>query len=140
MTTFPLSTDMTDLTDMRINLPEVLAAVTAEFDRYEKALVTNDVDTLDDFFWHSEHALRYGVGENLYGFDAIAAFRAGRPANNLARERFNTVIVTFGENMAVANTEFRREGTTKTGRQSQTWCRFADGWHIVSAHVSLLSS
>src|SRR5260370_40023240 len=101
---------MDDATDMQINLPEVVAAVTAEFERYETALVTNNVDALDAFFWRSEHALRYGVGENLYGFDAIALFRAGRPANNLARERFNTVITTFGENMAVANTEFRREG------------------------------
>ena len=63
---------------MEINIPEVVAEVTAAFNRYEKALNNNDVDVLDELFWKSPHTLRYGVGEQLYGYDQIAAFRAGR--------------------------------------------------------------
>ena len=122
-----------------INLPEVLAEVTAVFDRYEKALVDNDVAVLDELFWNSPRTLRFGATENLYGYDAIRAFRAGRPAQGLARELFNTVITTYGRDFATANTEFRRVGSEKTGRQSQTWMRVPAGWRVVSAHVSLLT-
>jgi hypothetical protein len=122
-----------------INLPEVLAEVTAVFERYEKALVDNDVAVLDELFWDSPQTLRFGATENLYGYDAIRAFRAGRPAQGLARELFNTVITTYGRDFATANTEFRRLGSEKTGRQSQTWMRVPAGWRVVSAHVSLLT-
>ncbi|OBS07953.1 oxalurate catabolism protein HpxZ [Acidihalobacter prosperus] len=119
-----------------INLPVVVAEVEAAFARYEAALVGNDVAVLDELFWDSPHTLRYGVGENLYGYAAIAAFRASRPAQNLARELVNTVITTYGEDFATANTEFRR-GEVR-GRQSQTWMRTPEGWRVVAAHVSLL--
>ena len=69
-----------------INLPVVVAEVTAVFERYEAALVGNDVAVLDELFWDSPLTLRYGATENLYGYDAIRAFRAGRPAQGLARE------------------------------------------------------
>ena len=68
-----------------INLPDVLAEVTAQFARYEKALTHNEVEVLDELFWRSPHTLRYGATENLYGYDEIQAFRAGRPAQGLAR-------------------------------------------------------
>jgi hypothetical protein len=123
---------------MAINLPDVLAEVTAAFDRYERALVANDVAVLDELFWDSPHTLRYGVGENLYGHDAIAAFRAARPAQGLTRALLKTVITTYGRDFATANVEFRREGSDRTGRQSQTWMRTPEGWRVVSAHVSLL--
>jgi hypothetical protein len=123
---------------MQINLPEVLAEVTAAFDRYETALVTNDVAVLDELFWNSPHTLRYGVGENLYGFDAIRAFRAGRPATGLARDLLRTQITTYGESFATANVEFQRVGASKPGRQSQTWMKTDEGWRVVCAHVSLL--
>lgn len=125
---------------MDINLPDILAEVTAAFARYEKALVTNDVAVLDELFWDSPHTLRYGGTENLYGYDAIRAFRAGRSAQGLARELMNTVITTYGRDFATANTEFRRTGATRTGRQSQTWLRTPAGWRVVSAHVSLLDA
>lgn len=125
---------------MDINLPDVLAEVTAAFQRYEKALVSNDVAVLDELFWDSPHTLRYGATENLYGYDAIRAFRAGRPAQGLARELMNTVITAYGRDFATANTEFRRVGASRTGRQSQTWARTAAGWRVVSAHVSLLDA
>lgn len=123
---------------MEINLPDVLAEVTAVFHRYEQALVSNDIAVLDELFWDSPHTLRYGVGENLYGYAAIAAFRAARPAQGLARELLKTVITTYGRDFATANTEFQREGSERTGRQSQTWMRTPQGWRVVSAHVSLL--
>lgn len=122
-----------------IDIPEVKAEVEQAFARYEKALVENDVTVLDELFWHDARTLRYGVAENLYGYDAIAAFRAGRSPAGLARRIWNTVITTYGRDFATANTEFQRDGSPKTGRQSQTWLRTPDGWRVVAAHVSLMS-
>lgn len=124
---------------MDINLPDVLAEVTAAFERYEHALVSNDLAVLDELFWNSPHTLRYGVGENLYGHPAIAAFRAARPAQGLQRELLKTVITTYGRDFATANVEFRREGSGRSGRQSQAWLRTPQGWRVVAAHVSLLA-
>ena len=123
---------------LEINIPEVVAEVTEVFARYERALVENDVATLDALFWASPHTLRYGIGENLYGHQAIAAFRAARPPINLARRLINTVITTYGRDVATANTEFQRIGATNTGRQSQVWLRTDLGWRVAAAHVSLL--
>ena len=123
---------------VEINLPEVLAEVSAVFERYEDALVNNRTDVLDELFWPSEHTVRYGVGENLRGIEAIRAFRAARPATGLARTLEHTVITTYGRDFATAMTEFRREGAARTGRQSQSWVRMAAGWRVVAAHVSLL--
>ncbi|MBB3266713.1 hypothetical protein FHW79_004360 [Azospirillum sp. OGB3] len=121
-----------------INIPEVVAEVTAAFERYERALTGNDVAVLDELFWNHPATLRYGVGENLYGYDAIAAFRQGRPAAGLDRSLRNTVITTYGRDMATANTEFTRPSTGRVGRQSHTWVRMPEGWRIVAAHVSLM--
>ena len=123
---------------MDINIPEVHAELSAVFARYEDALVHNKVEVLDELFWPSEFTVRYGVGENLRGIDAIRAFRAARPAMGLARALQHTVITTFGHDFGTAMTEFQREGSAKSGRQSQTWMRFAEGWRVVAAHVSLL--
>ncbi len=123
---------------MDINLPDVHAEVSAVFARYEDALVNNKTDVLDELFWPSEHTVRYGVGENLHGIEAIRAFRAARPAVGLARMLKNTVITTYGRDFATAMTEFQREGSSKSGRQSQTWVRLPAGWRVVAAHVSLL--
>lgn len=123
---------------MDINIPEVVAEMTEAFMRYEKALTGNDIDVLDELFHNSPLTLRYGVTENLRSYDEIKAFRAGRPSAGLERDIFNTRITTYGRDFATANTEFRRKNSTKTGRQSQTWIRTADGWRVVSAHVSLL--
>ncbi|HPK32253.1 MAG TPA: oxalurate catabolism protein HpxZ [Ottowia sp.] len=122
----------------QINLPDVVAEVRAAFDRYEDALVHNKVEVLDELFWNSPHTLRYGATENLYGYEEIADFRAGRPLQGLMRELLRVEITTYGRDFATANCEFRREGSTRTGRQSQTWMRTAPGWRVVAAHVSLL--
>ena len=132
---------------MDINRPEVHAEVSAVFAVYEQALVGNDVERLDELFWHSEHTIRYGTGETLVGIDAIRAFRQARSAIGLARTLRNTVITTYGRDFATAMTEFVRpsfkEGghLARIGRQSQTWLRTGQrshgGWRVVAAHVSL---
>jgi len=124
--------------ELPVNLPAVLAEVTAVFARYEDALVNNRVAVLDELFLDAPFTIRYGAGENLYGHAAIRAFRAARPAAGLARTLRNTVITTYGRDLATANTEFAREGNPRIGRQSQTWVRFGDGWKVVAAHVSLI--
>ncbi len=125
---------------MQTNLPEVVAEVSAVFARYERALVGNDVETLNALFWRDARVLRYGLAENLYGHEAIAGFRAARPAIDLDRDVFNTVITTYGRDFATANTEYRRKASGRVGRQSQTWVRFPEGWRIVAAHVSFPST
>ena len=121
-----------------INIPEVVAEVTEAFRRYEAALVGNDVAVLDELFWNAPETVRYGVTENLYGYEQIKAFRAARSPHGLARTLSNTVITTYGRELATACTEFRRSGNPRIGRQSQTWLRLAEGWRIVAAHVSLI--
>ena len=123
----------------QINQPQVHAEVSAAFYRYEAALVGNDIAVLDALFWHDPRTVRLGAGENLYGIDEIRAFRAARPAAGLQRTLRNTLITTFGNDYAVCSTEFTREGSDRIGRQQQTWVRFADGWRIVAAQVSLMS-
>lgn len=124
---------------MEINLPDVVAEVRAAFERYEQALVSNDVSALDGFFRDDPRTIRYGVNENLYGFAEIAAFRAARVPVALGRSLSRTVITTYGRDFAVASTLYERPSAPgRIGRQMQTWVRFADGWKIVAAHVSLM--
>lgn len=124
---------------MKINEPDIVAEVTAAFYRYEKALMEDDIPAMDELFRQAPETVRYGVGEVLYGYDEIAAFRRGRggsPQRKLGRVE----ISTYGDGFATANAEFFREGTDKRGRQSQSWVRFEDGWKVVSAHVSIEGS
>jgi hypothetical protein len=122
---------------MEIDLPDIVAEVTAAFQRYERALMANDVATLDQIFRDDPRTIRYGVGENLYGHAAIAGFRAARSPAGLARTLSRTVITTYGRDVGVAATLFHR-APGKIGRQMQTWVRFPDGWHVVAAHVSVI--
>lgn len=125
---------------MRIDDPVTLAEVNVAFDRYEHALVNNEVAVLDELFWKSPTTLRYGATENLYGFDEIAAFRAARPSVGLTRTITRKVITTYGPAAATANIEFMRDGNPRIGRQSQTWMKMPEGWRIVAAHVSLMEA
>ncbi|MBO3464115.1 oxalurate catabolism protein HpxZ [Aetokthonos hydrillicola CCALA 1050] len=123
---------------MQINIPEVVAEVTEAFNRYEQALVTNDVSVLDELFFNSPNTIRYGASEESIGYQAIQEFRQGRNPTNLARNLHNTVITTYGHDFAIASTEFTRDTSpNKLGRQQQTWVRTAQGWRIVAAHVSI---
>lgn len=124
--------------DGEFNRPEVLAELRAAFARYEDALVNNRVEVLDELFWDSAQTVRYGVNENLYGIDAIRAFRNARSPAGLARTLRHTVLTTFGDDFGTAMTEFTREGGPMLGRQSQTWCRIDGRWQVVAAHVSLI--
>src|SRR5439155_8844892 len=126
------------MNDSDINIPAVLREVEAVYARYEDALVNNKLDVLDALFWASSFTVRYGISENLVGIEAIRAFRAARSPGGLARTLSRTVITTYGTDFATTMTEFHRPTTTKTGRQSQTWVRFHDGWRVVGAHVSLI--
>jgi hypothetical protein len=124
---------------MDINLPEVLAEVKIEFDRYEKALVTNDVAVLDGLFRDDPNTIRYGGGENLYGYSEIMAFRAARSSAGLQRTTSRTVLTTYGREFAIASTLFHRTTAPgKVGRQMQSWVKFSEGWRVVAAHVSII--
>jgi hypothetical protein len=123
---------------MPINDPDAVREMEAAFGQYEAALMTNDLTALDALFWQSPLTVRFGPGQNLYGIEAIAAFRAARVGGSPQRSLANTIITTFGRDFATANTEFQRVGAPRPGRQSQTWARFPEGWRIVSAHISML--
>ena len=122
---------------MTLNLPHVVAELTAAFERYERALVDNDVPVLNELFWRSEATVRYGVTEELYGYDEICGFRAARAPVDLKRVLTRVVLTTYGEDFATASCEYRRVESGKRGRQMQTWMRTPQGWKIVAAHVSL---
>ena len=123
------------LAEPEINIPEIVAEMTAAFMRYEEALNANDVAVLDELFRTAPYTLRYGIAEELYGHAAIAAFRGARTPPG-RRVISNTVITTFGRDFATASTEFRRPDQARNGRQQQSWVRFSEGWRIVAAHVS----
>jgi Protein of unknown function (DUF3225) len=125
---------------VEIDLPDVVAEVWAAFDRYERALVSNDVEALDALFRNDPRTIRFGGTENLFGYGEIKAFRAARSPAGLARTLANTVITTYGRDFAIASTLFHRTTMPgKLGRQMQTWVRFPDGWFVVAAHVSVIS-
>ena len=124
---------------MEIDIPSVKAEVEAAFAEYERALVTNDVAALDRLFLKAPTTIRYGGGENLYGYAAIAEFRLGRSPAGLARKLEKTVVTTYGRDFAVASTLFRRDSARgKVGRQMQSWVRTGDGWRVAAAHVSVI--
>lgn len=124
---------------MEVNIPEVVAEMEAAFAQYEAALMANDLAGLDALFWDSPLTIRYGAGENLYGIEAIRAFRAGRPAAGLARVLERTVITTYGRDFATASTLFRRATAPgRVGRQMQSWVRTEQGWRVVAASVSVI--
>ena len=124
---------------MQIDLPEVVAAVRAAFERYEQALISNDVAKLTEIFHSDSRTIRYGATENLYGHKEIEAFRTARASVGLARTLARTVITTFGRDFATASTLFYRSTAPgQVGRQTQTWVRFDDGWRVVAAHVSII--
>jgi len=124
---------------MIVNDPSIVAELTELAARYETALMANDLSALDAMFWQSPDVVRLGVGENLYGIEVIAAFRAARPGGSPPRQVIRTTIASFGRDLGVINIEFQRVGAATIGRQSQSWVRFAQGWRIVAAHVSLMA-
>ena len=123
---------------MEINNAQALAEVTASFNRYQDAVIANDVAVLDELFWNNALTLRYGIAENLYGYEEIAAYRSARSPAGLARVVAKSLVTCYGKDFATTNIEFTRGG--RTGRQSQAWARMPEGWRIVAAHVSYMDS
>jgi hypothetical protein len=126
---------------MEIDMPDVLAELVAAFEEYERALLSNQPDVLIRLFWRDPRTIRYGVAENLYGADAIAAFRNKRAERGGAPQRKTTrrQVTTYGRDFGTTNIEYVRTESGKPGRQSQTWMRTPEGWRIVAAHVSMLA-
>ena len=122
---------------MDINRPEIVAEVTAAFNRYEQALVSNNVPVLNELFWNSPHTIRFGLGEQAYGHEAIAGVRAARSPDDLMRTLTRIVITTYGSDFATASCEYRRNQSGRFGRQMQTWMRTPQGWRVVAAPVTL---
>ncbi|MBM3344259.1 MAG: oxalurate catabolism protein HpxZ [Betaproteobacteria bacterium] len=122
---------------MDINNPQTVAEVTREFNRYQQAILNNDVAVLNELFWNNTLTLRYGIGENLYGYAAIAAFRGARDPASALRVVGKNVVTTYGRDAATTNCEFARGA--RRGRQSQSWIRMPEGWRIVAAHVSYMA-
>jgi len=123
----------------QVNRPDIRKEMESVFREYEAALMNNDLDALDRMFWHSELVVRFGADETLYGIEAIRAFRLDRDTGALQRSLNATRITTYGSDFATTTTEFVRADGLR-GRQSQTWVRFADGWRVVAAHISLLAT
>lgn len=121
-----------------INQPDIVAEVRAAFDRYERALQANDIPVMEELFWNHPSTTRYGVGENLHGWQAISDFRRSGKLGKFQRTLINTIITTYGHDFATANTEYQRDGEAASGRETKTLVRTKDGWRIVSAHASLL--
>ena len=124
--------------DLNINLPDVVAEVTTLFEAYEKALMSNNVEALNAFFWDSPLVTRYGIADRQLGHAALVSYRDGVPAPDFTRYLQGVRITTFGMDTAVAMTEFVRSDTDLRGFQTQTWVRLPIGWKIVSAHVSMI--
>lgn len=124
---------------MMLNAPDIVAEVNAAFERYETALVNNDIAVLDELFLDDASTIRYGITENLYGIEAIRSFRAARPSSGLKRRLDKTQITTYGRDCAIAATLFYRDSMPgKVGRQMQTWIRTGEGWRVAAAHVSVI--
>ncbi len=127
--------------DLTPNIPDVVAEVSALFERYEQALVDKNVEVLDAIFWRSPHTIRLANNEHGYGFDRIHAFRVDRPPGPGSKEkRLRLDIVTLGRDIATVTLVYKVRGREATGRQMQTWVRFPDvGWKVIAAHVSMIT-
>ena len=109
------------MNDWTPNLPEVVEEVRERFERYEKALIEKDVETLDATFWDSPHTIRYALHENGYGFDEIHRHRLARPPGpGIKEKRIRLEILTLGRDLAMVNLEFKLRGHDLIGRSGPT--------------------
>lgn len=122
-----------------LDLPGPIAEVRTAFAIYEDALRSGDATVLNQQFWDSPDIVRFGVADRQLGFAELARWRHEQGALP-GRELRRTEISVFGADTAVVTTLFSYPERLLEGRQSQTWVRFADGWKIVSAHVSEVSA
>jgi ketosteroid isomerase-like protein len=115
----------------------VEAEIRTAFDRYEAALMANNIDTMMDLFWDDSRTVRLTAHGGAYGADEIAAFRQARDTADIARTLTRVEITALSEDIGYANAEYRRTGSGRIGAQSHLWIRAPQGWKIASAHVSL---
>lgn len=113
------------------------AEIRVEFEAYEKALTSNDVDALIDFFWNDPNSIRLGPDGGAYGYDEIAGFRKGRSADDVDRDLLRVEINVLAPDIGVTTAEYQRKKSGRKGAQSQVWQKRDDDWRIISAHVSL---
>lgn len=122
----------------QVNLPEVVAEITKIFHEYEHALMTNEVEKLNQYFWQDERVTRYGIGDRQWGIKELIAYRQSIPAPDFTRTLENLRVITFDQSTAICQVEFVRSDTTLRGFQTQTWLKIDGIWRIVSAHVSMI--
>jgi hypothetical protein len=122
-----------------INSASIVDEILAQFSAYNAALDAGNADVLNVFFWDSTSTVRFGPAETLFGKDSIANFRLKRwKASVGSRELLSVAVTALDDDVGTTNALFRN-GEGKISRQSQTWARFAEGWRIVAAHVSVSS-
>lgn len=119
-------------------LPRVVAEVRDAFEAYEAALLANDVDALNEWFWDDDATIRYGIGDQQHGYAALAAWRRAVEPVPADRAIVRADVVVLGDDVAVVTCEFRNGDEPALARQSQVWARTSNGWRIVHAHVSML--
>ncbi|HEY3263390.1 MAG TPA: AtzH-like domain-containing protein [Pseudonocardiaceae bacterium] len=119
-----------------VNRPDIVAEVHAAFQRYERALAAADVDTLNELFWDSPLATRFGLSDRQHGAAEIRRWRREHPGVPAGRRLYDTRVLTIDDRTAMVTTLFDYPNRPVEGRQTQLWIRFAPGWRIVSAHVS----
>jgi hypothetical protein len=118
------------------NEAECVAAVTASFLEYERALVSGDVTAMTACFDDGDDLVRFGIGDMQRGAEELARWRARQGPLPEGRELRDTHVSTYGSTIAVVTTLFAYPGRPKLGRQSQTWYCDDGTWRIVHAHVS----
>lgn len=121
-----------------VNLPEIVAEVRSNFERYNEAIQSGDTQALNGFFWNSPNTVRFGNGEHLFGYEAISTFRTGVwKGGGAPRKLEGLQVTTLGRDYGLTWALFKKpDGAGPTSRQSQTWARFPEGWRIIAAHVS----
>lgn len=130
---------------LEVDRGAVVTEVAAAFEAYERALVDNDVATMNTLFWNAPQTVRYGIAEIQHGGETIRRWRETCEPVPRSRRLHRTVVTAFGDDFATVSTEFTSDATPLTGRQMQTWARLGErhgafgGWCIVAAHVSLIA-
>lgn len=125
-----------EMKELELDLREVNDEVAENFARYERALISRDLEVLREMFWESPLTLRFGVADHQFGADELEKWRKEASPLPPGRTLTNTQVTSFNKDFAVVTTLFTYPNRNFLGRQSQTWVRFDQGWKIVSAHVS----
>ncbi|MCU1493976.1 MAG: hypothetical protein JWO62_1740 [Acidimicrobiaceae bacterium] len=115
---------------------EILREVRDAHERYERALVSQDLAVMAESFAEGPEVVRFGIADRQHGAEELARWRAAQPSPRSGRTLFGTTTTTYGNDIAVVTTMFSYPGRPFLGRQSQTWLRLDAGWRIVHAHVS----